>query len=165
MNTVPHFDEVISIARQARLNLARDGRLTQVAFIWVGNTLSIAGSRPLRSKIDKVAWSAVIRRMCIEMSADAVLTVVEVWTAKRRRGAPLDDIIGGVENAPNAREAVLFSLETMDGTWVAICPIIRVDGQGPAFPLPKQWMQGPTTGALFNILPDKKATNNYGGSQ
>jgi hypothetical protein len=155
---IPKIDEVENIARLARLNLAKDGSLVQVAFLWTGPRVAIIGGRPLRSQSDKAAWATIIRRACVEMGADAILTVTEVWAANAPKGITQDDLIGPVQGKTGAYEAVLFHLESMDGTWMCVCPIIRAEGQAPTFPMPRHWSEGQTQGLLANFIPDKKAS-------
>jgi len=160
MGAIPKQDEVENIARIARMNLANDGYLAQVGFIWTGDKVAIVGGRAMRNQTDKMAWAAILRRMVIELKADALLTVVEVW-AKNTTGAsniPLYDQMGPVSGMDGAYEAVMLNLETMDGTWNCLCPIVRSEGQPPSFPMPRFWSQGPTAGILTNLIPDKKAS-------
>jgi len=154
----PKQDEVENIARLARLNLAKDGYLSQVAFLWTGQQIAIVGGRGLYNSTDKQAWAATLRRMAIEFKADTVLSIIEVWAAHPPRDHKPEDLLGPVQDKSGAYEAVLFQLETMDGTWTCVVPIIRSDGQGPAFPMPRYWSQGSVSGTMTNLIPDKKAS-------
>ena len=155
---IPKQTEVEEIARVARLHLAKDGLIAQTAFIWHGNNVAILGGRPLKDKVDKAAWASILRRSCIELEADTILTVMEVWAASVKGPAKDVDLTGPVEGRDGAYEAVMFHLETMDGTWMCIVPIIRSEGQGPGFAMPRHWIEGNTSGILTNFIPDKKAS-------
>jgi len=154
---IPRQTEVENIARLARLNMARDHGLHQVAFLWTGDRVAIVGGRPLQTKMDKMAWATILRRMAMEFNADTVLNIMEVWAAETKATA-LDDRMGPVKDKTGAYEAVLFHLETKQGTWMTLAPIIRVPGQPPSFPMPRFWTQGATEGILTNLLPDKDAS-------
>jgi hypothetical protein len=157
MGTIPKQKQVNEIARLARTNLKNDGCVAQVAFIWTKDKIAIVGGRPMVDKTDKAAWAAILRRMCVELDAQAILTVMEVWTAIAKKDAPLDDLMGPVKDKIGAYDAIMFHLETMDGTWMCICPIVRSEGQPPSFSLPRQWIHGKTEGILTNFIPDKNA--------
>lgn len=156
--TIPKIDEVENIARFARTNLAKDGYLAPVAFLWTGDKVSIIGSRPLSGNADKAAWAAVIRRACVEMKADTMLYLIEIYAAAVKRAPSPDDLAGPVKDMTGAYEGVLFNLESMDGNWSCIVPIVRSEGQPPSFPMPRFWAEGRVDGLLANFIPDKKAS-------
>lgn len=156
---IPKIDEVENIARFARLNMAKDGFLAQTAFIWSGQKVAIIQGRPMEGQGDKIAWATIVRRACVEMAADHVLTVTDIWAANlgKAEAAP-DDLLGEVKDKPGAYEAVMFHLESMDGTWSCIIPLVRSPGQPPSFPMPRYWNEGRVEGILANFIPDKKAS-------
>jgi hypothetical protein len=156
--TIPKIKEIEDIARLARLNLEKDGFLAQTAFLWKGDSIAIMGGRPIETKVDKAAWGAVVRRWAVELEADTVLTIMECWAAERKGPLAPDDMKGPISEMAGAYEGVMFHLETMDGTWGCIVRIVKSEGQGPMFPMPRHWTQGHTEGLLTNFLPDKKAS-------
>ncbi len=157
--SIPKIDEVENIARFARLNMAKDGFLAQTAFIWTGEKVAIIQGRPMGSQGDKIAWSTIVRRACVELAADHVLTITEIWAAHlmAAEAAP-DDLLGLVKDKPGAYEAVMLHLESMDGTWTCIIPIVKSPGQPNSFPMPRYWTEGQVDGLLANFIPDKKAS-------
>ena len=155
---IPHIDELTQLIKTARLHLAKDGHLVQVAFMWTGENVAVIGGRPLYDNVDKIVWSKILRRMVMDLQADALFTMMEVWAVNVDHAPTPDDLMQAPnKNTGGAYEAIMFSLETMDGSWVAVCPIIRMEGQGPAFAMPRFWVQGQASGTMFNIIPDKNA--------
>lgn len=155
---IPKIDEVENIARLARINLGRDGFLAQTAFLWVGDNVAIIQGRPLKNKADKAGWATVVRRACLDLEADTILTVTEIWAAEVSGPLSGDDRMGPVQGRTDAYEAVMFHLESMDGTWSSLARIVRSPGQPPSFPMPRFWTEGHVEGLLANFLPDKKAS-------
>lgn len=155
---IPRQNEVEDIVRLARLNLAKDGYLAQMAFFWKGNRVLIVGGRPLETKLDKAVWTTMLRNMAIELNPDTVLTLVECWAAERPANTPANDLRGDVKDKAGSYEGVMFNLETMDGTWFTVAKIVRMEGQGPAFAMPRQWLRATSSGIMTNIIPDKKAS-------
>jgi hypothetical protein len=153
---IPKQTEVEDIARRARLNLAKDGYIAQVAFLWSGDRVAIIGGMPIKTNIDKEAWATILRRKAIEMKADTLLMIMEVWGAEvpTSKYNP-DDHCGPVKEMQGAYEAVMFHIETMDGTWMSMTPIIKTEGQPKTFPMPRYWSQGKVVGTFANLLPDK----------
>lgn len=155
---IPRIDDVENIARLARLNLAKDGFLAQTAFIWRGDKMTVIQGRPMSSKADKVGWAAIVRAACLQFEADTLLTVNEVWAAQFPGPLAPDDRMGDVKDKDGAYEAVMFHLESMDGTWSCIVRTVRSPGQPPSFPMPRFWVEGSVEGILANFIPDKKAS-------
>ena len=144
-----------SVARMSRKTLARDGFLNALAYVWKGDRFVIVGCD--FSRVGKAEYAAALRRVCMELEADTFLLVTEIWAARARTDG-MDDMMGEVAKRPGAYEAVLFHLESPDGTWMCASPIVRMEGQGPAFPMPRYWYQGPASGVFTEFIPDKKAS-------
>lgn len=157
MSEIPRIEEVENLARMARLNMAKDGYLSQIAFLWSGQNVAIIRSRPFKDARDKAAWAAILRRACVQLSADTVLYIMEIFAAPPPPSGAMDDMMGPVQGRTGAYEAVLFHLESMDGTWSCIVPIIRSPGQPPSFPMPRFWTKGRVDGLLANFIPDKRS--------
>jgi hypothetical protein len=160
---IPRQRHIETIARMSRKTLAKDGFLNQLAYIWKGDNFVVMGGMPIGDQASKKTWAWALRRACLMMEADTVLTVTEAWCRPVNPDIP-DDMMGPVEGQRGAYEGVIFHLETLDGTWACIVPIIRVPGQGPAFPMPRFWGRGEASGTLSGFIPDKKASA-YQGEQ
>ncbi|WP_019025428.1 MULTISPECIES: hypothetical protein [unclassified Thioalkalivibrio] len=110
---------------------------------------------------------AEIRATAATLDADFVLLISESWTLEGKHAERAQEIIeeyGSIGNSPYKKEVATFSLETHDGNWLGVAPLVpkgyskrKKTFRDPKFTYAPPAKGGKTelVGALTGLLPPR----------
>lgn len=139
--------------------LASASEISPIAFIAKGDSVFIIPSATIPIKDHdqaKEVFAALVRRAAIEKAADHVLMVSEAWVRQGDPGETADNVTSGrISEHPNRKDAIVMSLESMKGSWMAVSHLEGMMGSRTFGPI--EFQDTSVSGRMSNFLPDKDA--------
>lgn len=154
LETPQWVNEVIDVTRE----IAAVGEIGVTAFVSAQGKIFMLDSSDIPADAPvleaKELFAAVVRRAAVKLEADAVLLVSEAWTRVGDKEKETQETMDSpVSTHPDRKEAIVMTLETAKGSWMAMAILegkmgFRVFGD-------LEFHSSDTRGRLTNLLPDK----------
>lgn len=157
---IPKSDAVLKLIRNGRTYLIATGKFPHACVTWRGEEMNVMVPMGAPGNHDDMAeLFGMIRRTVVQLEADTVLYMCQGWGKELNGGPPSHDDFGGknIQDLRGSFRIVILHLESNDGAWTAVVPVVEVPGQPPLIPMPKYWALNSMRGVIENLLPDKKA--------
>lgn len=152
----PSTDKTVSVLVDgARKNLKENTELCPCFFIGHDGELEVIGAA-WRDDGEKNMIAAMMKQKVAELDADFVLFIAESYSLKNEDAQDYIDNrqkYGSASNHPNAKEVVMFRLETKDKVWSAMADILPGREMGSI-----KWAETPLADGRFSNFFQKKQT-------